>query len=258
MSTLLRCFVPQNPPWEVGQSTLLPPTEAHHLLHVLRAKNGAEIQLLDGRGAQALAHLEIHRNQARAQVRGITSTPASKHPLILAQALGKHRAMDTLIREASALGVNQIVPLLTEHGEGRIPLGQEGRKSEHWRSIAIAACKQSGQPFLPEISLPRPLMNYLSSLPAEPNLPLVASLEPGAEGLWNVLESTASGKTIGPFVLFIGPAGDFSPEEYRLLAAKGVRAVRLSRRVLRAETAGAYALSVIDQWLQFHEDDPGR
>ncbi|MDR2377217.1 MAG: RNA methyltransferase, partial [Puniceicoccales bacterium] len=136
--------------------------------------------------------------------------------------------------------------------------GQEGRKSEHWRSIAIAACKQSGQPFLPEILAPRPLAHHLSSLPAEPNLLLVASLEPGTEGLWSVLENAASGKTIGPFVLFIGPAGDFSPEEYRLLAAKDVRAVRLSRRVLRTETAGAYALSVIDQWLQFHEDDPGR
>ncbi|MDR3143690.1 MAG: 16S rRNA (uracil(1498)-N(3))-methyltransferase [Puniceicoccales bacterium] len=258
MSSHLRCFLPQPSPWAVGQKYLLPRTEAHHLLHVLRAKHGAEIYLLDGRGAQALACLEIHRNQAWAQVQKVSSFSAPKHPLILAQGLGKHRTMDTLIREASALGVSQIVPLLTEHGEGKIPPGQERRKSERWRSIAIAACKQSGQPFLPEILPPRSLADYLSPLPTESNLLLVASLEPEAERFWNVLEDAASGKAFASFVIFVGPAGDFSPEEYRLLATKDIRAVRLSRRVLRAETASAYALSVIDQWLQFHEDDLGR
>jgi 16S rRNA (uracil1498-N3)-methyltransferase len=188
----------------------------------------------------------------------MASTLPPKHPLILAQGLGKSQAMDTLIREATALGVSQIVPLLTEYGEGKIPSGQERRKWEHWSSIAIAACKQSGQPFLPEILAPQSLASYLATLPAEPNILLVASLQPGAESLWKALENTALGRSIGSFVLFVGPAGDFSPEEYRLLEAKGVRAVRLSRQILRSETASAYALSVLDQWLQFHENDLGR
>jgi 16S rRNA (uracil1498-N3)-methyltransferase len=45
----------------------------------------------------------------------------------------------------------------------------------------------------------------------------------------------------------IGPEGDFVASEYDFLRNKSFVECRLSRNVLRSETAAVYALSVIEQ-----------
>jgi 16S rRNA (uracil1498-N3)-methyltransferase len=48
-------------------------------------------------------------------------------------------------------------------------------------------------------------------------------------------------------VVAVGPEGDFTAGEYAALATAGFQPVRLGANVLRAETAAAYILSVVDQ-----------
>ena len=78
----------------------------------------------------------------------------------------------------------------------------------------------------------------------EPGLRIVASLEAGSRPLAEVVTAHPQVATIE---VAVGPEGDFSLGEYRLLKEAGFQAVRLGANVLRAETAAAYILSVVDQ-----------
>ncbi|MBD3296727.1 MAG: 16S rRNA (uracil(1498)-N(3))-methyltransferase, partial [Candidatus Omnitrophica bacterium] len=50
----------------------------------------------------------------------------------------------------------------------------------------------------------------------------------------------------GRILVFIGPEGDFTPEEATMaLEAPNCRPVSLGRRVLKSDTAGLYVLSVL-------------
>ena len=50
--------------------------------------------------------------------------------------------------------------------------------------------------------------------------------------------------------VLIGPEGGFSDHEILLATKQGFRKVSLGRRILRAETAAFYALSVIANFLE--------
>jgi len=258
MSSVFRCFVPQASRLEAGQTCVLPEAEAHHLVHVLRAQNGSELHLLDGEGCRLRARLAIQKHQIAARVEEKMLQPPPKCRITLAPGLLKNDAMDWLFREATALGVRQMVPVIAQRSVSKISPDQVVQKMEHWRSVVIAACKQSGQLFLPTIASPQGLENYLSSPFSGSHLLLVGKLDEGTETLWNELGTIAARQAVEAVVLFMGPEGDFTPEEYRLLADKGAHAIRLSRQILRAETASIYALSVIDQWRQCHESSSRR
>ncbi|MDR2420077.1 MAG: 16S rRNA (uracil(1498)-N(3))-methyltransferase [Puniceicoccales bacterium] len=251
MTSIFRCFVPQASQFEIGQEYGLPNPEAHHLVHVLRASADSEIHLLDGNGHITRANLRIYQRKARVYIKEHLSMAAPTPRIILAQGFLKKNAMDLLFRDASALGVSQIAPIIAKHSELKIPPSQIASKMEHWRSIAIAACKQSGQAFLPQILIPQHLEIFFSKISSESNVLLVGKLARETPTLWQELESITLGQDIASMILFIGPEGDFNSEEYQLLAAKGARNIRLSRQILRAETASVYALSVIDQWRQY-------
>ena len=124
--------------------------------------------------------------------------------------------------------------------------------SETWRLTMIESCKQCGLAYLPELAAPSSLADWVNSeervssvtKAGATKLNIVASLEEGSRSLIEVLE------TVGKFdevIVAVGPEGDFTAGEYASLAAAGFQSVRLGANVLRAETAAAYILSVVDQ-----------
>jgi 16S rRNA (uracil1498-N3)-methyltransferase len=217
------------------QSTIrLDPEEAHHLFRVLRASDGEKVTLLDGRGCygdgrvidrktQTIAIDDLHY----ARGNGITLYPA----------LLKNRAMDWLIREATAIGVAEIIPLIGEHSAVKMDAKIAEEKQLHWNHIAREACKQSGNPILPEIKTPQKIERIHFAQPA-----FLAALRPPTTNLFcheNIIKKEA-------IHLIIGPEGDFSEREYALFSEKNVHFIRLGPHILRAETAALYALSVLN------------
>jgi 16S rRNA (uracil1498-N3)-methyltransferase len=149
--------------------------------------------------------------------------------------------MDELIRPLCEIGVDRIIPVLSEHTEKRWRSeSQMHEKIERWRRLSIEAAKQSGNLRLPSIDAPASLKEALGAYNGGL---LVASLEDDAQVLGSLsLESQS-------YAFCVGPEGDWSPSEYALLRAKGARPIRLADYVLRAETAAIYAMSVLDYCL---------
>ncbi|PXA05638.1 16S rRNA methyltransferase [Coraliomargarita sinensis] len=226
--------------------------ESHHLVKVFRARTGESVEILDGCGKRYSGHLQ--RADAKAAVVEIEQVDAVERPkqkVTLLQALPKGKAMDLILRIATEIGVAELQPIYTSHSDVHIPRERVGGKVEKWRATTIEACKQCGLPFLPETNWPQGLVDWLQqNPPAENELRIVASLEEGSRLLLDTLSQSVLPDHI---VLAVGPEGDFSSEEYEALGAGGFTPVRLGDNVLRAETAAAYMLSVIDQFSRWKQ-----
>ena len=200
--------------------------------------------MLDGAGSKYQGHLE--RADAKAARVVIDSVEVVARPavaLTLIQAVPKGKQMDLILRMATELGVHTIQPVFTDHGEVQIKGERLASKLEKWR-LDDRVRKQCGLGYLPELAEPMHLRAYLAGA-SERSHGIVASLEPGSGLLLTHLRSVGPQRAIQ---LAVGPEGDFSREEYDLLRDAGFVGVRLGTNVLRAETAAAYLLSVVDQF----------
>ncbi len=226
----------------VGQVTVeLDGSEAHHLLHVLRAKVGDRVGLFNGQGDEAVAELINYRKRsAELRILDCWTTPAEPDELILATALPKGDRARWLVEKATELGVTRIIPLRTarsvvEPGEG---------KMDKLTQAAIAACKQCGRSRLPRLDPLTTLSDVLREFSATSPTQILLLADPYAQQ--NVGELFA---TVGSWhqttIALIGPEGGFTADEYSAAIAAGATPARLSPHILRIETA---ALAISAAW----------
>jgi len=208
-----------------SEGVRLSPEEAHHLVHVLRLREGAEVSLFDGKGAAARAKVErIDGGAVDLSILGPEPSRESPLSLTVAVAPPKGDRMSFLIQKLTELGVTRVVPLVTERG-------RPGESLERWRRIAIEAGKQSGRSRAPEVTSPRSLEEVLKEKGS-----LVAA-HPGAPPL--------SAPRSGAIVALIGPEGGWSERELALFSELGVTLFGLGPRTLRTETAAIAAAAVL-------------
>lgn len=222
-----------------GESVSLPADVHRHLVVVLRRIRGDSVILFNGRGGEYSAELEsVGKRAATARVVGYSKI-SRESPLnvTLAQAVSKGERMDYTIQKAVELGVAEIQPLVTDHVVVKLNEERWERKREHWQSIAVAACEQSGRTRVPKIA---PVLDIRDWLPRCPPDALKLMLALGADTLMGEQKHRDE-----PVLLLVGPEGDFSDMEKHLADMAGFNSLSLGPRLLRTETAGVVALSVM-------------
>jgi 16S rRNA (uracil1498-N3)-methyltransferase len=231
-----------------GDSLRLDGREAHHALHVLRLKRGELITVLDGIGNEFLCAVEnSSRHAVTLSVSLKNFTPPLPCSITLLQAVPKGKIIESIIQKAVELGARQIVPLLTEHVVTRLNDKDAADKREKWQIIAIEAIKQCGAAWLPKIETPITLGEFLKRRDKF-DLSLVGSLQKGRRHPRECfLEFQAKHKHLPQSVgVWIGPEGDFTPDELQAIQAAGALPISLGRLVLRVETAAIYCLSILN------------
>jgi 16S rRNA (uracil1498-N3)-methyltransferase len=234
-----------HPAGEWKESTLtLTGDEAKHCTRVMRARVGDEIEILDGAGKSAVCQIDnTSRDLVQCQILRQKTHPPAKHPITLCQAIPKGGNMELIVQKAVELGVCAIQPLITTHTVAR-PESVE-KKQAKWQRIALEACKQCGQNYLPEIRQPVHFTNWLSSKGTY-GTSLVAALDPQAVHLKTQLETTPAQ---GNIALLVGPEGDFSPDEYQAAYNAGFQPISFGPIIMRVETATLYGLSILQHEL---------
>jgi 16S rRNA (uracil1498-N3)-methyltransferase len=164
----------------------------------------------------------------------------------LAQAVPKGKNMDFIIEKATELGARSIAPLLSERTIFQVDAEEALKKKQKWQRVAIEACKQCGQNWLPELQTPLSLKAFFEG-GAKFDLMLIASLQPDARHLKQVLGE--SGVKPQRVLVLVGPEGDFTPAEIALAKSHGCRPITLGPIILRTETAALYCLSVLSHEL---------
>ncbi len=233
-----RFHIPSMP--ESGRVTL-PAGVARHL-DVLSLGVGSEVVLFDGSGREARVRItSVSKGKAEAEIVGAAERDReSAVAVTLATAVPKGRRMDTLVRMCAELGVARIVPLVTRRSVVKPPAGDDrSGKLERWRKICLAASEQSGRNRLTEIAAAENLAALLKRA-GEFDLAVLLSPDDAAPALSDLLASRGDAKTI---LLILGPEGGFTDDELSLAVSSGAQPARLTRSILRIETACVVAVA---------------
>lgn len=224
--------------------------EARHLQMVLRAKVGEIIELFDGHGVTRLVGIrQIHREGIILEAAGDCVTHAGPGcQLTLFACISKGSRMDWTVEKAVELGVSRLVPVISERTIVRLDADEAAAKIDRWSRVAAEAARQCGAVWLPEIETPCALAMLAAELSQQAPV-FVAALIPQARPLRLAMEDFSGTKPLRAG-WFVGPEGDFTPDELAVLIAAGARPVSLGRHVLRTETAAVYGLCVLGcAWL---------
>lgn len=218
--------------------------DVNHIRNVLRMKPGEKVGIRDGISRSFLCELEsIGAEEVQARI--IEEEDASGElpaRLYLFQGLPKSDKMELVIQKAVELGVYQIIPVATRRAVVKLEGKKEEAKVKRWNAIAESAAKQSGRMLIPKVtgvmSL-REAFQYAEKF----DLNLIPyELTEGMEETRRVIGQAGPGMQIG---IYIGPEGGFDTEEIELAKEYQVHPITLGRRILRTETAGLTALSVL-------------
>lgn len=208
--------------------------QAKHL-SVLRVKTGEIITVFDGLGYKYDCKiLQINKKNFIAEK--LSQAPYSAESpvsITLAQGIAKGEKMDFIIQKATELGVNKIIPLITERSQVR-----HTAKVERWRKIALSAAEQSCRGKVPEINEPVSLDGFLEGR----HMGIIFYEEEMGKHLKQTIQNFKDSREI---TILIGPEGGFSKEEVRAAVEKGFLETSLGPRILRTETAAIKAISII-------------
>jgi len=238
---------------------------SHHLVTVLRTRQGDVIELFNGDGCHYLATV-LDTGQRTPGKRAILqlqeARPAnSESPvrITLLQGISRGDRMDTSIRQSVELGVNHVQPLYTRHAAKALDEKRTAKKVEHWQAILISACEQSGRASLATLAEPISLEQWLTALSTEPDVNVPAHtfiLDPTADeslvshlyGMKRAAEEpngSASDVAVHDLGLIIGPESGLDADEVELAIQAGVIPVTIGPRILRTETAGPACISMV-------------
>ncbi len=227
-----------------GTRITLEGTAASHITRVLRLRVGEALTLFNGQGGEYSAGIDQAHGGVVTVAVGERRAIERESPLglTLAQGVSRGERMDLVVQKATELGASGLVPVLTERSVVRLDAQQADRRWNHWRSIAIGACEQSGRNRLPELSPPLPLGEFLRAAARGPPAHARLLLAPTASaGLGDVP------RPLGSVTVLIGPEGGLTEAEQQAAVAAGFTPVRLGPRVLRTETAAIAALTLLQR-----------
>jgi len=218
------------------------PHEIHHIKNVLRLKKGALVQIFNAQSQQADGIIEeIKEPAVYFHVQNVKQFSEVQSPVILACAPPKKGKFEFIIEKCTELGVDAIIPLKTKRTEVVFSEDRMAGKLSRFEAVAANAAKQSKRTKVPHIYPMTPLAQVLKTLDPE-GIHLFPSLHNHSVHISEVLLKADKQK---PITVFIGPEGDFTPDELELAIKHGCVPVSLGNTVLKVETAAIATVALV-------------
>lgn len=208
-------------------------------LKVLRPKVGEAIELFDGRGSTRLSSWQ---KDGLVYVSAVCRHSRPR-PLTLFACVTKSSRWDWTIEKATELGVTEIVPVISARTIVRIGGDDRAAKRERWQRIAEEAARQSDAKWVPEISAPTDFREALERVKAVKCF-VGALTSPRPMTIGRALSESSDDELTKGAAVFVGPEGDFTSDELKLLLESAVP-VSFGTTILRAETAAVYGISAV-------------
>lgn len=232
-----RYFYPQD--FQEGSQLFIEDQEFHHLIHVMRNHIDDVIELVNGQGQLASGKIsKIEKKRVSLEVLTVYQAPSLDLPLILAQAIPRFNRLELIVEKGTELGMTELWLFPAMHSDKK---AFSINQTERLNTILISAMKQCGRLFLPELIFMPSLKEWQKfSLPTffgdtRPSAPTFASA-------WQQ-KNPQNGS-----IFCVGPESGFTSDEVDVLQQLGAEGVKLHRNILRTETAGITALSLMSHW----------
>lgn len=207
--------------------------EARHATASRRLRAGDAIHLFDGRGQVADAVLSVlnHNGSIDASVEAVRSVPRILPDIEIASAIPKGDRLTTLLESIAPLAASRFTPLQCTHSVVRWSQAIEMRAAR----VLIAACKQSHQPWIPEVN-PEATPVYIARDAVARGRRVVIAVPGGAP----LVPRAETGQ---PITMLVGPEGGFTQVEADAVLSLGGESISLGSSILRIELAVACGLA---------------
>lgn len=227
-----------------GSEIIIEGTDVNHIKNVLRMKTGEEVMISNGTDKHYICSImTISEQQVVAKIVDIdTNSTELPVKLYLFQGLPKADKMELIIQKSVELGVHEIIPVAMKRCVVKLDAKKEKSKLARWQGIAESAAKQSKRMVIPNISR---VMNFKEAVAYAKSLDyniIPYEFANGMERSKQVVKSLGQYKSVG---IFIGPEGGFEEAEIAYAKESNMQIISLGKRILRTETAGLTALSII-------------
>jgi 16S rRNA (uracil1498-N3)-methyltransferase len=225
-------------------SAVLPPSQAHHLRHVLRMGSGDIVEVFDGEGNGYIGTVEIHGADICIRIQSSLPDQKSAISITLAAALIKSAKFEWMLQKTTELGIDKIIPLKTRFGEIQIADNKIENRLERWNRIVQEASKQCRRCTAPQVRKPLIFQEFLEieEMAAYSKFLFYEN----AESYWRPDQVLLSDR----IVLCLGPEGGWDEDEVVLAKKAGYQIYSLGSRTLRAETASIAALAIIQHQIR--------
>ena len=215
-------------------TSLLSKEHTHYVANVMRLKRGSNINFFNQEGEGASEVVFLEKDRVEVKFLNKIKEPLKSSSIELAICLIKKNPMDIILQKATELGVNKIIPIISERTEVKELNYIRAKK------IVIEATEQSNQLAPPKISEVIKLNDLLKNLDVETKI-LFADVNS------KVNLKTLDLKGSKSLCILIGPEGDFSPSEREsILSIPQVIPFVMSKNILRSDTAVISAISLVN------------
>ena len=235
-----RFFIPKE--WIDGSQACIVGSTVHQIRNVLRLGVDDHITLLDNTGWQYEAAItNVTKGDIEAKIENKSFSQSEPRTRItLYQAILKKARFEFVLQKCTELGIANFVPVLSQKCVARWNLS----KPERWHQIIKEAAEQSQRGVLPTLHKP---VRFIDACKRAGANSFVAWEEERETSIRELLTKKLKSSHINKSAIniFIGPEGGFTSQEIEKARDIGVTSFSLGKRVLRAETAGLVAASII-------------
>ena len=210
--------------------------DAYHFLKVMRGSLDDIVEIIYNEELYLCKLISI--NPCKVEIIKKEEDSENKFHVTIAQALVKEQKMDLILQKSTELGVEEIIPLITERSIVKLDKKSD-KKINRWNSIAEGASKQSKRLTIPRISQALTI-DDLTKL--DYDYKVLCSVNEVSKNIKKVLADVNSSDRI---LFVVGPEGGFTEDEEEKLISSGFISVSLGSNVLRTETTSLFLLSVV-------------
>ena len=223
-----------------NSSFVLDERESHHVVSVLRLKENDQLTLTDGQGTiyKAIVN-EAHKKAVKCKILSKEFIEYERNYKVhLALPLIKNSRFKIALEKSVELGVDELTPIRFDKSVKSSINHDKLLYSIH------SACKQSMRAYFPRLNKLKNFTEWYDDQSVN-IVCLINSNKTVIEQL-DSIKNLSKNKKIN---LIVGPEGDFSDNEKKIINEKNFIKVNLGRTILRTETAIVSLISIINELL---------
>ena len=234
MSSTLRLYFPDK--IQSDLSSHLTSEQTHYVKDVMRLKTGDKLSVFNTLGEWNAVIESYEKNGAKIKILEKVRDKNNEKNIWLAFSPIKQNSLNFLIQKGTELGVQKFFPILSE----RTIVREVNIK--RIKKIIVEASEQSNRISVPEIDKPELLKSFLTRFPKNGCL-IFCDINSNQNNLKNIFEK----KVDGPMCILIGPEGDFSENERKMIInLNQTHSITLAKNILKAETAALSAIAIVN------------